>query len=178
VIDAMERRYVATTDVHSAFMHADMDELMHIRFEGTLAELLVRINLSLYQKCLFIEMGKAVVNSKPAEALYGTLRAALLFWNNLIQTLISWGFELNKYNKCIANKIINLLQWTIVWHVDNLKISQVKKKVFTGIIQKLNIKYGKESSLTFKLGKKHDYLGMTIDYSEDGLVRIDMTNYI
>jgi hypothetical protein len=58
------------------------------------------------------------------------------------------------------------------------KISHVEKKVVTGIIQKLNTKYGKESPLTFNLGKKHDYLGMTIDYSEDGHVHIDMTKYI
>jgi hypothetical protein len=44
----------------------------------------------------------------------------------------------------------------------------LKRKVVTSIIQKLNTKYGKESPLTFKLGKKHEYLGMTIDYSEDG----------
>jgi hypothetical protein len=102
VIDAMERRYVATTDI-PAFMPADMDELVHIRFEGTLAELLVRINSSLYRKYVFIERGSLFLYGKLAKALYGTSRAALLFWNNLTQTLISWGFELNKYDKCVAN---------------------------------------------------------------------------
>jgi hypothetical protein len=62
--------------------------------------------------------------------------------------------------------------------VDDLKISHVEKKVVTGIIQKLNTKYGKEPPLTFNLGKKHDYLGMTIYYSKDGHVHIDMTKYI
>jgi hypothetical protein len=107
VIDAMERRYVATTDIPGAFMHADMDELVHVRFEGTLAELLVHINTSLNRKYVLIERGSPVLYAKLAKALYGTLRAALLFWNNLTQTLISWGFELNKYDKCVANKIIN-----------------------------------------------------------------------
>jgi hypothetical protein len=62
--------------------------------------------------------------------------------------------------------------------VDDLKKYHVENKVFTDIIQKLNTKYGKESPLTFNLGKKHDYLGMNIDYSEDGHVHIDMTKYI
>jgi hypothetical protein len=66
-----------------------------------------------------------------------------------------------------CQQIINGLQRTIVWHVDDLKISHVEKKVVTGIIQKLHTKYGKESPLTFKLGKKHYYLDMTIYYSEE-----------
>jgi hypothetical protein len=49
--------------------------------------------------------------------------------------------------------------------VGALKISHAEKKVITSIIQKLNTKYGKKSSFTFKLGKMHDYLGMTFDYS-------------
>jgi hypothetical protein len=88
VIDAMERRYAATADIPGAFMHADMDELVHIRFEGTLAELLVRINPILYRKYVFIERGSLVLYAKLAKALYSTLRAALHFWNNLTQTLI------------------------------------------------------------------------------------------
>jgi hypothetical protein len=37
---------------------------------------------------------------------------------------MSYGFELNKYDKCVANKIINGIQSTIAWHVEDLKISQ------------------------------------------------------
>jgi hypothetical protein len=69
VIDAMERRYIATTDTPGALMSADMDEFVHIRFEGTLAELLIRINPSLYHKYVFIESGKPVLNAKLAKAL-------------------------------------------------------------------------------------------------------------
>jgi hypothetical protein len=64
-------------------MNADMDELVHIRFDGILAEFLVRINPSLYRKYVFIERGKQVLCAKLVKALSGTLRAVLLFWNNL-----------------------------------------------------------------------------------------------
>jgi hypothetical protein len=123
VIDAMKRRYNATTDIPDAFMQTDMDELVNIHFEGTLAELSIRINSSLYRKYVFIEINKPVLCAKLANYLYGTLSAALLFRNKLTQTHMSWGFELNKYNRYVANKIINGLQCTIVWHMDNLKIS-------------------------------------------------------
>jgi hypothetical protein len=38
------------------------------------------------------------------KALYGTLKAALLFWKKLKTTLESWGFILNPYDRCVANK--------------------------------------------------------------------------
>jgi hypothetical protein len=83
----LEKRYIATTDIPGAFMHAEIDEVVHIKFKGTLAELLVCINPTLYRKHIFLEKGVPVLYAKLAKALYGTLRAALLFWNNLTKTL-------------------------------------------------------------------------------------------
>ena len=40
VIDAMERRDVATVDIPGAFMQADIDEVVHVNFEGEIAEML------------------------------------------------------------------------------------------------------------------------------------------
>eukprot|EP00957_Ditylum_brightwellii_P120005 9158273-Ditylum_brightwellii.AAC.2 len=40
VIDAKERRKVATLDVPNAFMQADMDELVNMKIEGSMAEML------------------------------------------------------------------------------------------------------------------------------------------
>ena len=41
VIEAKEGHDVATVDIPGAFMHADMDELVHIKMEGEMADLLV-----------------------------------------------------------------------------------------------------------------------------------------
>ena len=46
VIDAEERRHVAFLDIPGAFMQANMDELVHMRLEGKMAELFVRIDPS------------------------------------------------------------------------------------------------------------------------------------
>jgi hypothetical protein len=45
-----EKRDVATVNISGAFMQADMDELVHMRLEGTMAELLVKLDQKLYQK--------------------------------------------------------------------------------------------------------------------------------
>jgi hypothetical protein len=41
-INAMEERGVATVDIPGAFMQADIDEVVQVRFEGEIAKMLVR----------------------------------------------------------------------------------------------------------------------------------------
>ena len=72
------------------------------------------------------------------KALYGTLQAALLFWENLSSQLKEWGFKLNPHDFCVANKTVNHKQCTIVWHVDDLKISHEDPRVVTTILNLLD----------------------------------------
>jgi hypothetical protein len=180
VIDAKERRDVATCDIPGAFLHADIDEVLHMRIEGPMAKLLVDIDPALYGPYLTVEHGKPVIYVKLEKALYGTLQAALLFWRDLSGFLMEHGFELNPYDECVANKIINGHQCTIVWHVDNLKISHVDPQVTSEVIELLQQKYGTDDGapLTVCRGKLHDYLGMTLDYSLPGKVVINMDHYV
>jgi hypothetical protein len=67
---------------------------------------------------------------------------------------------------------------TVLWHVDDLKISHVREDVNTDIIKKINEKFGKEDPITITRGKVHYYLGMTLDYSEKGKVKIKMLDYV
>ena len=90
--------------------------------------------------------------TKLRKALYGTLRAALLFWQLLSKTLVSWGFKINPYDWCVANKTINGKQCTICWHVDDLKISRVSANVVTSVIEQLDEAFGKEAPLTVTRG--------------------------
>jgi len=41
------------------------------------------------------------------------------------------GFEINPYDSCIANKIIDKKQCTIAWYVDDMKISHANQDVVT-----------------------------------------------
>ena len=71
---------------------------------------------------------------KLKRALYGTLQVALLFWQMLSSVLVSRGFTVNPYDQCVANKQINGKQCTIIWHVDNLKISHMSENIVEDII--------------------------------------------
>ena len=178
VIDAAEGRDVATVDIPGAFMQADMDETVHVRMEGRMAELIVKLDPKLYRPFIIHEKGKPVLYAELLKALYGTLRAALLFWELLSRQLIQWGFVVNPYDWCVANKTVNGKQCTVLWHVDDLKISHVETTVVDGIISQLNERFGKESPISINRGKVHDYLGMTLDFSVSGKVMIKMFDYI
>ena len=75
------------------------------------------------------------------------------------------------------NKQIHGKQCTIIWHVDDLKISHVEENVIEDIIQCLNERFGKESPLTTS-GKVLEYLGLTLNYSKCGRVKISMYEYV
>jgi len=120
VIDVKENRYVAIVDIPGAFLHADMDEEVHMLLEGKIAELIVILDPKLYHKYIWEnKKGKPMLYVRLKKALYGTLQAALLFSRLLSDTLQEWGFKLNPYDKCMANKKINGKQCTIIWHMDN-----------------------------------------------------------
>jgi hypothetical protein len=177
-IDAMERRDVATVDIPGAFMQADMDETVHVKLEGTMAELFSRLDPTLYRKYVRMERGKPVLYVELLKALYGTIRAALLFWRMLSAKLVELGFVINPYDWCVANKMVDGKQCTILWHVDDLKISHVDADVVTDVIKTIDTAFGVETPITINRGKVHDYLGMTLDYTEDGKVSVKMLDYV
>jgi hypothetical protein len=74
----------------------------------------------------------------------------------------------------VANKIIEGKQCTILWHVNDLKLSHVLEHVLDELIADMNKCYGKITPLTVTKGTKHDYLRMTLDYSMPGEVSVWM----
>ena len=63
------------------------------------------------------------------------------------------------------NQDINDTQCTVLWHVDDLKISHRDSSVVSTILHELDDWYGDHMPLTIMRGKVHDYLGMKIDFS-------------
>ena len=178
LVDAIENWYVATCDMPGAFMHSDIDEQVHLKLEGEIAELLIKVDPT-YAEYVSKEKGKTAIYAELSKALYGTLQAALLFWKNLSTFLIKdQGFQLNPYDWCVINKDINGKQCMIGWHVDDLEISHVDEEVVEEVIRGLNDRYGKETPISVHRGPVQEYLGMTIDYRVKGKVSFSMPQYI
>jgi Reverse transcriptase (RNA-dependent DNA polymerase) len=157
-IDAYELRDVATVDLPGAFMQADMDDVVHMRLTDVMVQLLVEIDSS-YAKFTCVEKGKQILYVQLAKALYGTLKAAMLFWRKLTNFLEGIGFVTNPYDRCVANKTVDGKQCTVAWHVDDLKISHVDPKVVDGVIAALSAEFGNEAPLTVTRGKNSRVLG-------------------
>jgi hypothetical protein len=95
-----------------------------------------------------------------------------------VKDLTAYGFELNPYDPCVANKMVNGQQLTVSWHVDNLKASHKDPKVIDQFIQWIKDTYGSIGEVKVTRGKIHEYLGMKLDYSVPGQVSIDMSDYV
>jgi hypothetical protein len=97
-----------TIDIPGAFMQVDIDELVHVRLEGPMAKLLMRVDPDKYRTYMCKENGKQVLYVELQKALYGTLQAAILFWENLTEFLTAeLGFTVNPYDSCVINKMID-----------------------------------------------------------------------
>ena len=89
------------------------------------------------------------------------------------------GFEMNDYDKCTFNKMINGKQCTIQFHVDDPKLSHLQQQELDNIINHLNNIFGSEGELlAASYGKIHEYLGMTIDWSVDWKFIFTMYDYL
>ena len=82
MIDAKENRMVMMCDIPGAFMQADINGQLFLKFDGDLVELLVQVE-STYLPYITCEGRQPVLSTELNKALYGMLQAALLFWQKL-----------------------------------------------------------------------------------------------
>ena len=184
VIDAKEGRDVMTADIPNAFIQTklpdikDGEDRVVLKITGVLVDLLVQMAPEVYGPYVVLENGKRVLYLVVLRGLYGMLIAALLWYRLFSSDLMSVGFEINPYDPCVLNRIREGIQHTVLFHVDDLMSSVARACVNTAFLKWLNKKYGKHGEVKATRGKRHDYLGMTIDFSTKGKVVIDMCDYI
>jgi len=174
MIDAKERRDVATAEVEGAYLHADMEDFVLLKLVGKAVDIMYQVNPK-YEKFVVIENGKNVLYLQLLKALYGCVQSALLWYDLFTNTLVRMGFKLNPYNLCVANSQIKGKQCTVAWYVDDNKISHVDDTAVTDIIKKIEAKFGK---MTVTRGEHHVFLGMDITLNNnDGTVTILVKEY-
>jgi len=80
---------------------------------------------------------------KLKKSLYGTLQAGMTFWKTLTAKRVSMGLMVNPYDECVKNKVIGERQCTILWHMDDIKVSNVDSQVVSEVLGELEKEYGK-----------------------------------
>jgi hypothetical protein len=114
---------VATPDVVGAYPNADKSDFTLLRLTGKDVGIMCRVTPE-YELFVTIEDGKMVLYLRLLKALYGCVQSTLLWYELFSGVLKVMGFELNLYDACVANKVIDRKQCTIVWYVDDNKMFQ------------------------------------------------------
>ena len=114
VVDAHEMRAIAILDIANAFLHVENDGKILMLLRGKLAEIMVQVDPTMYRKYVpYSPNGQVMLYVILIKAIYGMLRAAILFYKRLRSDLENMGFKINPYDPCVANKMVNGHQMTI-----------------------------------------------------------------
>ena len=173
-VSAGEKRKIAMWDVEGAYLHAEQDNFVLVKFTGSSVDVLCQVDEE-YKSFVTIEKGKKVIYLQLLKALYGCLRSALLWYELYTSKIQGMGFELNPYDMCVANKVINEKQCTIGYYVDDNIATHVEEEVLSDIIDVVKSEVG---AITVSRGNTHNFLGMDITFNDDGTLSIRMTEYI
>ena len=116
-------------------------------------ELLLESSPETYGPCVVFENGKKVLYLQVLRASYGTLVAALIWYQKFCNDLEGIGFVFNPYDPCVANRIVKGSQQTVRFHVDDLKSSHLSPRVNDLFLVWLNKLYGSHGEVTATRGK-------------------------
>jgi len=184
-IDAKENRDVMTCDIPNAFVQTEIQnqeigERIIMKIRGTLLEILVQMYPEKYSGYVVEEGGRKTLYVVMLKALYGMMMSSLLYYLKFRGDLEVIGFQVNPYDPCVANRIVRGRQHTVIWHVDDLKSSHVNKKVNDEFLEWLKRKYANDGigNVSVTRGRRHEYLGMTLVFTNEGNLKIEMINYI
>ena len=187
IIDAEEGRDVATVDIPNAFIQTQVEDEQDqcvIRLRGFVVDLLEEIAPDVYKPYITIgKNGTKTLIVQCLNAIYGAMKASLLFYRKFTKSIKSIGFEINPYDPCVANRIVRGKQQTILFHVDDNKISHVDSEVNDELIDWLRENYEsifEDGSGKMKVcrGKVHDFLGMKLDFTTPRQVKVTMFEYV
>lgn len=103
---------------------------------------LLKIDKKRYASCVSKEQDVPVMYGRMEKNLYNIVDAALNWFKELTHHFKSRGFEINPYNFCIANKMIDGKLFTVLLWVDDLMMSYLHSRIMDTEIAALKKKYG------------------------------------
>ena len=100
-----------------------------MKLDPVLTKILQQVDSS----AIGMEDEKGVTYVKLNKALYGTIQAALLWYNKLKKVLMADGYSPNPYDACLFNKVVKGVQITVAFHVDDLLVTCVCEKLMDSL---------------------------------------------
>jgi hypothetical protein len=168
--------------IPGAYLHAKIPDYKFaiLKIEGKFVESMCEVNPE-YTADVRYENGKKVLYLQILRALYGMIESALLWYTLYTEVLQKEGFELNPYDKCVANKMVadkqdgKSKQCTIAWYVDDNILSHVDSTVVDKVIATIEEYF---PGLVVERGKNLNFLGMEISFLDKGKFSLGLVQYI
>ena len=74
---------------------------------------------------------------KVLRAIYGCIESTMLWYNLYVNTLKYLGFSINRYDICVAKKMLDEKQCTILWYVHENKLSRIYPNLVHDILEEV-----------------------------------------
>jgi hypothetical protein len=143
-----------------------------MRLDKSLARVACEIDSSYNQ---FIRADGSIV-VKLLKALYGCIQSSKVWYDTLTIKLGGIGYKRNPEDPCVFNRLTPKgKQVTIVIHVDDIMITTYGEEELTKEIKLIEDQFGE---LTISRGKSLNYLGMNLDFSIAGKVKVTQDGFI
>ena len=95
------------------------------------------VDMSPYVYVTYVTTDRKGINQMITQcinSIYGTMVASLLYYCKFCKTLELNKFKMNPYDPSVSNRLVNDLQQSILFHVDDFKLSQKYPKINDGFI--------------------------------------------
>jgi hypothetical protein len=164
---------IATLDVPSAYLNADLEELVHMRLDKDVAKIFLDIYPQFKDKGLLDDKGTLIVALR--KALYGLKQAGVAWNDNITGLLKSIGFIQSRVDKCWFYKGQGAQATVILLHVDDLLILTGDSQARANLEAALKKAYGDDCQL--HTGSSLEYLGMQIERINPSGFKVSQPGY-
>jgi len=103
-IDAHEGREVAITDIAGAYLKAHQPDVVIIRMKGPAVDAILRVDEKKYGPYVRTIKGVKTLYMQLLRAMYGTLTAAILWYEMFAKVLLDMDFQINAYDTCLLTR--------------------------------------------------------------------------
>ena len=148
----------------------DPEKLVFIKIDPDIATLLVEVGSNMLP---FVRTDGSII-AELNKALYGCIESAVLWYEELSQTLISLGLTRSHTDPCVFNLSGNK-RLTVTVYVDDLMIISNNVRTIDWLLTELMRKY---DLLKITRGTTHNCLGMVFDISLPPLIMINQQGMI
>jgi hypothetical protein len=146
-INTSKSRDVMILSIPGTFLHVLTKDEVIMLLRGTLAETMLHVDPEQYHPHItYDNKGVPILYANMNKAVYGLLRVALDIYLKLWGNLEGRWYGINPCNPCASNKTIGSTQYTVIWHVDDLKFLCKKVIVNTIVFRERDCLVGRDSS--------------------------------